>query len=278
MEKGHRMFHRMFHGMFHAMFHEMLHGMEHHITPHRQPKHKKSSKANYGQDVPVFVFLFFIIGLFFIVLGTVLFIVLGESQPILAAILGVLLGVIGLSVVAGGLTLIWASRSGKYQMRDRIMGQLDFRGDEQVLDVGCGAGLLLIGAARRLTSGKATGVDIWDKNLEYGNSPDNVRENARIEGVADRIVVRDGNACNLPFPDGSFDLVTSSNMLHHLSKDERTQAVREMARVLKSGGKLVIAEIAFTKQFVQVLSECGLKDIQDVPLNLFLWHRLVATK
>ncbi len=270
MEKEHR--------MFHDMFREMLHRIEHHLTPHGQPKPKPSAKADYGQDVPLFTLLFILFGLLCFALAVILFKVMGQNQPVLTVILAAFLGVIGLAGVAGGVTLIWASRSGKYQMRDRIMGQLAFRGDEQVLDVGCGAGLLLIGAAKRLTTGKAVGIDIWDKNLEYGSTPENARANALIEGVAERVEVRDGNACSLPFPDASFDLVTSSNMLHHLSRDERTRAVREMARVLRSGGKLVIAEIAFTKQFIQVLNECGFRDIQDGSLYLFLWRRLVATK
>ena len=264
--------------IIHGVFGKMLHGMEHHLTPPHQPKRKTSAKADYGQDVPLFTLLFILFGLLCFGLSVILFKVMGQNQPVLAVILAALLGLIGLAGVGGGSTLIWASRSGKYQMRDRIMGQVAFRGDEQVLDVGCGAGLLLIGAAKRLKTGKAVGVDIWDKNLEYGSTRENARANARIEGVAERVEVQDGNACSLPFPDASFDLVTSSNMLHHLSKDERARAVREMGRVLKNGGKLVIAEIAFTKQFIQVLDEYGFKDIQDASLNLFLWRRLVATK
>lgn len=258
--------------------HQALHQMEHHLSRHRQPKPRAATRADYGQDVPVFTLLFFIIGLTFSVLAVISFKGLEVNQPILAAGLAVLFGMIGFAGLGAGNFLIWASRAGKFQMRDRVMAQLDWRGDEQVLDVGCGAGLLLIGAAKRLTTGKAVGVDIWDKNLEYGSNPENVWANARIEGVTERIEVKDGNACNLPFRDRSFDLVTTSNMLHHLSKKDRAKAVREMARVLKPGGKLVIAEIAFTRQYVQVLAECGFRDIREVPLHMILWRRIIAQK
>ena len=66
-------------------------------------------------------------------------------------------------VVAGGLCLaaaaamLWSSKIGKLRARDELIGAIPWRGDEQVLDVGCGRGLLLIAAAKRLTSGKAIG-------------------------------------------------------------------------------------------------------------------------
>jgi arsenite methyltransferase len=258
--------------------HDTLHNMTHHLAQHRQPHRAASVRADYGQDVPMFTLLIFITGLVFSALAAAAFYTMSAGLPILAAVLAVLLGIIGLIGVAGGVFLVWASRSGKYTMRDRLMAALNWRGDEQVLDVGCGAGLLLLGAARRLTTGQATGVDIWDKNLEYGSSPDNVWANAHIEGVTDRIAVKDGNACDLPFQDGAFDLVTTSSMLHHLSSQQRDQAVREMVRVLKPGGKLVIAEIAFTRQFIQTLKDSGVRDVKETSLHMILWRSVVATK
>lgn len=66
--------------------------------------------------------------------------------------------------------------------------------------------------------------------------------------------------------------------LHHLSSKDRVKVVGEMARVLKPGGKLVIADIAFTTQFMQVLAGYGFQDIREVPLNMVLWRRLIAKK
>ncbi len=259
--------------------HEMFHQAEHHLG-HLPQKTQKPvlTRPDYGQDVPVFTLLILLMGLVFTVLAGLLYKGFVPSQPILGIVLSVIFGLFGLFGLVGGSFLVWASRVGKYQMRDRIMADIVWRGDEQVLDVGCGAGLLLIGAARQLTTGRAVGVDIWDRNLEYGSSPENVWANARIEVVAARIEVKDGNACDLPFPDRSFDLVLTSDMLHHLSKNDRAKAVQEMARVLKPGGNLVIAEIAFTNQFVQVLNDCGFREIEEVPLHMILWRRIVAKK
>ena len=69
-------------------------------------------------------------------------------------------------VIEGFLFLIYV-KYGKFRHRDFMLGMYAWRGDEQVLDVGCGRGLLLAGAARRLTSGHATGIDIWS-NVDMG--------------------------------------------------------------------------------------------------------------
>jgi cyclopropane fatty-acyl-phospholipid synthase-like methyltransferase len=53
------------------------------------------------------------------------------------------------------------ARWGKFRHRDRMLNMVSWRGGEQVLDVGTGRGLLLIGAARRLSTGKSTGIDVW---------------------------------------------------------------------------------------------------------------------
>src|SRR4051812_34277144 len=56
------------------------------------------------------------------------------------------------------------SKFGKSRHRDRMLGMVDWKGDERVLDIGTGRGLLMIGAARKLTTGKATGIDIWNSD------------------------------------------------------------------------------------------------------------------
>jgi ubiquinone/menaquinone biosynthesis C-methylase UbiE len=174
--------------------------------------------------------------------------------------------------------LVWSSRRGKLQMRDRVIAGLQLCGDEAVLDVGCGNGLLLIGAASQLTTGSATGVDIWRTDIESDVSPQSVLKNAKLAGVADRVQVESADARDLPFDNGRFDLVTTSFMLHHMNKADRETAVRQMARVLKPGGKLVIIEIAHTKQLIATLQDCGFTTIRQPSLNLPLYKQIVATK
>jgi ubiquinone/menaquinone biosynthesis C-methylase UbiE len=171
---------------------------------------------------------------------------------------------IGWLCIAGW--MVWDSKVGKVRGRDRLLDSLPWRGDEAVLDVGCGRGLLLIGAARRLTTGKAVGVDIWQAADLSSNRPEGTLENARLEGVADRIEVRDGDARRLPFADGAFDVVVSKEVMHNIyNAAERDSAVREIARVLKPGGRLLLGDVRHTGRYAQVLRESGLVDVRRSP-------------
>src|SRR5688500_12261921 len=126
----------------------------------------------------------------------------------------------------------------------QIFDSIALGGDEKVLDVGCGSGILLNGAAMRLTTGKATGIDIWAPHSGGGNLA-LPWKNAKAEGVADRIEFKEADARKMPFEDSSFDVVMSSGALHHISHnfDDHERAVREMVRVLKPDGKIVIWDI-----------------------------------
>ena len=166
---------------------------------------------------------------------------------------------------------IHSSREGKLALREQLLDQLALKGDEKVLDVGCGRGLLAIGAAKRLKTGKVTGIDVWNPQDLSGNSAEAARENAKAEGVADRVRFDTGDARKLVYPDGFFDAVISSNALHTLDDDhEREQALREMIRVLKPAGRLVIFDTAETGHYADVLRKCG---AQGVTLSAwtFLW-------
>src|SRR6516165_11820770 len=140
---------------------------------------------------------------------------------------------LGLSCLASAGLFLWGSKVGKLKMRDRLLANIPWRGDEAVLDVGCGRGLLLIGAAKRLTTGKAVGVDIWQAEDLSGNRPEATQENARLEGVSDRVEVKDGDARRLPFADRTFDVVVTKEVLRNIDNaTELDTAVREIARVL----------------------------------------------
>lgn len=132
---------------------------------------------------------------------------------------------------------------GRLRARRRMLEAVPWRGDERVLDVGCGNGFLLVEAAKRLTTGTATGIDLWLAAAD-GQSGEAARRNARLEGVADRVEVRDADARAMPFPDGTFDVVLSSLMLHHAGNAaDRARVLREMARVLKPGGTIVLYDM-----------------------------------
>src|SRR5262249_57666655 len=104
-------------------------------------------------------------------------------------------------------------------------------------------------------------------------------ENGRIEGGVDRVEVKNGDARQLPFADATFDVVVSCAALHNIyDRAERQKAVREVARVLKPGGRVMIADLRHTDEYARVLRESGLEDVcrtapwvQTVAVVLLTW-------
>lgn len=127
------------------------------------------------------------------------------------------------------------------RIRAEIFDSLALHGDETVLDVGCGGGVLLNEAAKRLTSGRATGIDIWAPHTGGGNY-DLLMKNAGAEGVADKIEFKQADVRSLPFGNASFDVIVSSGALHHISRErsDHEKAIQEMLRVLKPGGRIAL--------------------------------------
>ena len=158
----------------------------------------------------------------------------------------------------GAAGFLFYSKVGKLGLRDRLLNKIPWRGDERVLDVGCGRGLLTVGAAHCVPSGSVVGVDVWDPRAVSGNRAESVRENAAIEGVGDRVEVKEGDARNLPFRNGSFDVVVSNFVVHELqARADREQMMREVARVLKPGGRVALVDFIFTDQCVEDLRKFG---------------------
>jgi ubiquinone/menaquinone biosynthesis C-methylase UbiE len=179
-----------------------------------------------------------------------------------AAVLGGWLAAWGLVALAQAGLMLRSSRAGKPKQRDRLLDALAWRGDERVLDVGCGRGLLLLGAAKRLTTGRAVGLDVWRTQDQAGNDPAATITNAQAEGVAERVELRDGDARRLPFDQQSFDVVLSSLALHNIpGAAGRAAAVGEIVRVLKPGGRVAILDFRNTSQYAAALAAAGLGEV-----------------
>lgn len=117
----------------------------------------------------------------------------------------------------------------------RIAADIDRAAPEgaAVLDIGTGPGVLLLELGRRRPDLALTGIDL---------SADMIEAAARnVRPLGDRATVRTADATDLPFPDGSFDLIVSSLSLHHW--DDVPAAARELARVLRPGGRLRVYDV-----------------------------------
>jgi len=126
------------------------------------------------------------------------------------------------------------------ELQREAMAALALGSADRFLDVGCGTGVAVRAAAA--TVSRAVGVDV---------SPQMIREaRARSDGLANVAFV-EGESGALPFDDGTFTALLCSTAFHHYPDPER--AVREMARVLAPGGRIVIGDGSTDAPLARVL-------------------------
>lgn len=216
------------------------------------------AQADYGLDAPGAVRNMFQRGAMLLVLGVAMWYMNREYNPRGGAAMLSVLGSIGVALIAVGGFMVWSSRTGKLAVRDQILDSLNWRGDEKVLDVGCGRGLMLLGAAKRLKSGKATGIDIWSAEDLSGNTAEATAANARAEGVADKVKIENCDARRLSYQPNSFDIVLSSLVIHNIDgQEERAKALDEMLRVCKPGGQIVVWDIFRGGEYLEHFQKAG---------------------
>ena len=132
--------------------------------------------------------------------------------------------------------LIWLVTLGRERrFRERLLQPAQLESGESVLDVGCGSGSLAIAASHHVgATGSVHGVDASDAMIERA------RRKARKAGAD--VTFERALAQSMPFPDARFDVVLCTVMLHHLPRKIRQESVREMRRVLKRGGRLLVVD------------------------------------
>ncbi len=169
----------------------------------------------------------------------------------------------GIGFLSGAAWMYFGSRFGKIGERDRLLDRIEWRGDERVLDVGCGRGLVLVGAAKRATRGRAIGIDVWQAEDLSDNRAGEPLKNAELEGVRQRVSVHTADMRRMPFADRSFDVVVSRAAIHNLySAVDRAAAVREIARVLRPGGRALIADIRHHREYARTFAEHECRDVR----------------
>jgi arsenite methyltransferase len=168
---------------------------------------------------------------------------------------------------------LYTTRRGKFRVWAELLSAFSLRGDEQVLDIGCGRGAVLLMAAHLLSTGNATGVDLWKTSDQSGNARAVTLHNAAAEGVADRIELLTADMRELPCVDNTFDVVLSSLAIHNIPQASgREQAIAEAVRVLKPGGQLLIVDFRETQHYAAHLQALGMADVTHRTLDWRFWY------
>ncbi|MBO3745858.1 class I SAM-dependent methyltransferase [Streptosporangiaceae bacterium NEAU-GS5] len=232
----------------------------------RQDRGVVDERATYGVDAPGVLFGMTVGGLVELTVAVALFII-GWAIPAIVLLVG------GLGLAVSAAVFAHTTFRGKFRVWDEELDALRLAGDERVLDLGCGRGLVLLKAARRVPNGKVTGIDLWSGRDQLGNTEDATLANACAEGVADRVELVTGDMRELPFESGTFDLVVSSLAVHNIPDAEgRARAIAEALRVLKPGGRLRVADFRYAKAYGEVLREWGAADVHTRDLGWRFWY------
>jgi len=152
----------------------------------------------------------------------------------------------------------WTMREAVFKRR--LVEQACLRSGHRVLDLGCGTGTLAILLKQAHPDAFVVGLDGDPKILELA------RSKVRTAGLD--IGLDCGMADALPYPDGSFDRVVSSLVLHHLTRDAKLRALREIARILKPGGELHVADFGKPHNALMYCSSLIMRHFEEVSDNI----------
>jgi arsenite methyltransferase len=119
------------------------------------------SKPDYGIDAPGLMRFFFVAGM--VALAIFLAVEFSALEQIPKLPISTLLAIAATYFGGMGCFMLYGSKVMKLKDRENLLNLFQWSGDELVLDVGCGRGLMLVGAAKRLTSGRAIGIDLWQQ-------------------------------------------------------------------------------------------------------------------
>jgi SAM-dependent methyltransferase len=128
-----------------------------------------------------------------------------------------------------------------------------FRQDSsRILDAGCGAGRSTI-ALSKIYPGKITAIDLFNSDYIDGGGNTLLERNLELAGITNRVEIVQGDITHTGFGEGSFDAVVSSYMIDHLG-NQKFNALKEINRVLKPGGRMMMIVLTPTLSSFAILS------------------------
>ncbi|MEC7838755.1 MAG: class I SAM-dependent methyltransferase [Chlamydiota bacterium] len=183
-----------------------------------------------------------------------------------------ILSLIILYVVMNLLLMIICTIWGKGRLVKSIVKKIRLSGDEEILNLGCSRGLFAIQLAKRLSEGKVFCIDIRQDNRSLGEGLDSLKRTVKDSGVAERIVLSDANPKKMSFQTGKFDLIINNLVLHEVKPyEEREKILKEMARVIKPGGMIIIVDLQYTREYKTFFNFLGWKKVARSPLRWMMF-------
>ena len=223
-------------------------------------------RADYGFDSPYVPIFLCGWGSVLIVAGVVMALTLGPAPGLVAV-------AVGLFTLLSGFSFVYTTRRGKLAVWTELLAALPFAGDERVVDLGCGRGAVLVRAARCVPRGRAVGVDIWRRVDQTGNNADATRRNLALEDVIDRARLCTGDMRSLPLVGDAADVVVSSLAIHNIPDPAgRRHAIEEAYRVVRPGGRLLVADFRATGEYAETLRALGATDVASRNLGWRFWY------
>jgi len=156
------------------------------------------------------------------------------------------------------------------QIRALVLAHLDWDGNGQALDIGCGNAALAIALARKYPRAAVTGIDYWGGSWEYSQAV--CERNAQLEGVGERTTFRKASASKLPFDDGTFEAAVSNLTFHEVSDSaNKRDVIREALRVVKKGGKFAFQDLFLMKpvygepqELLETIRSWGIEEVEFI--------------